>query len=165
MAWAGQGLQKQIIIILRFAFAFAFSLLMRVEICWGWMMKTKWSRRCAHEGEDVPMKGKICPWKDSLSLSPAPSIHVPVVGRHGKHSKALSARTRHIEVQCQLQSCPPQGKNIGNFANYGLSFYRDHMRPEGQPKWIERTYRAMEKEDIDNEKYFVDTIVGYIGPR
>ena len=55
-------------------------------------------------------------WSLSLSLSPAPSIHVSVVGRRGTHSEAYSAGTRH-QIQCQLQSCPPQGRNSGNFAN------------------------------------------------
>ena len=40
-------------------FCLRFSLLIRVGICWRWMMTTKWRRRCVHEGEDMPTKGKI----------------------------------------------------------------------------------------------------------
>ena len=58
---------------------FAFNLLISVEICWRWMMRTKWRRRfaheredahmnwiCAHEGEDVPMKGTLIMWKHGI---------------------------------------------------------------------------------------------------
>lgn len=44
---------------IRLCFCLRFSLLIRVGICWRWMMTTKWRRRCVHEGEDMPTKGKI----------------------------------------------------------------------------------------------------------
>ena len=70
MAWARQGLQEQIIIILGFAFAFALAslsvrwcMLRFAEDEWWEQIKEKMSPlkgRCAHEREDMPMKGKMC---------------------------------------------------------------------------------------------------------
>ena len=66
MAWARQGLQEQIIIILGFAFAFAWLRFQFADACWDLLEmndENKSRRRCAREGEDLPMKGKMCPLK------------------------------------------------------------------------------------------------------
>ena len=58
-----------------------------------------------------------------ISLSLSSTINsCPCCREARKHTAKHIQLETDIIVQYQLQSCPPQGRNIGNFANYGLSF-------------------------------------------